>query len=173
MNRLMILFIIWLVYFPMGCVGCGQGEKLQQIQAQNETNEAASPKTPIPISSDRVNPDSKTIETRFIAPDGFKRIEVPADSFAGYLRTLPLKPQGAEVKLYNGAVKHGDGIYDAVVDMDIDPENLQQCADAVMRLRGEYLWGQKRYDEIHFNLTNGFRVDYSKWVQGYRMVVRG
>lgn len=170
MNRLIILFI-WLVYLPVGCVGCvgcGQGEKAPLIQAQNMSDEAASPKTPM-----RINPEGTTIETRFIAPDGYKRIDVPVDSFAGYLRKLPLKPQGTEVKLYNGDVKRSDGIYDAVVDMDIDPENLQQCADAVMRLRGEYLWGQKRYDEIHFNFTNGFRVDYSKWIQGYRMVVNG
>lgn len=174
MKRLIIL-LIWLVYLPMGC---GQGENLQQIQAQNKTAEAASEKTPDRlnpdlVNPDRINPDGKTIETRFIAPGGFERIQVPVDSFAGYLRRLPLKPQGAEVKLYNGAIKPNDGIYDAVVDMDIAPENLQQCADAVMRLRGEYLWGQKRYDDIHFNFTNGFRVDYSKWIQGYRMVVRG
>lgn len=169
MNRLIILFI-WLIYLPMGC---GQGEKLQQIQAQNKTEEAASEKTPDRLTPDRINPDGKTIENRFIVPVGFERIQVPVDSFAGYLRRLPLKPQGAEVKLYNGAIKRSDGIYDAVVDMDIDPENLQQCADAIMRLRGEYLWGQKRYDEIHFNFTNGFRVDYSKWIQGYRVVVKG
>ncbi len=164
MNCLIILFV-WLVCWPMGC---GQGEKLQQIEAQNKTDETISERMP-----DLVNPEGKTIETRFIVPGGFERIEAPADSFARYLRRLPLKSQGAEVKLYDGSSKRNDGIYDAVVDLDIDPENLQQCADAVIRLRGEYLWGQKRYDEIHFNFTNGFRVDYSKWIGGYRIVVKG
>ena len=61
----------------------------------------------------------------------------------------------------------------AVVDMEIGDSDLQQCADAVMRLRGEYLYGIGDYDRIHFNFTNGFRVDYSKWMEGYRVVVDG
>jgi hypothetical protein len=153
------------------CLGCGQGEKT----SDQLTPDQVSPSRINPDlgNQERINPEGKTIETRFIAPHGFERIQVSTDSFAGYLRALPLKPQGTEVKLYNGGVKPNVGIYDAVVDMDIDPENLQQCADAVMRLRGEYLWGQKRYNDIHFNFTNGFRVDYSKWVQGYRVAIQG
>ena len=50
-------------------------------------------------------------------------------------------------------------------------KDLQQCADAVMRLRAEYLWHSKQYDKIHFNFTNGMRVDYNKWALGYRIKV--
>jgi secreted PhoX family phosphatase len=57
--------------------------------------------------------------------------------------------------------------------MEIGTSDLQQCADAVMRLRAEYLWHEKKYEEIHFNFTNGMRVDYSKWAQGYRIKVNG
>ena len=42
-----------------------------------------------------------------------------------------------------------------------------------MRLRAEYLWNNKRYDEIHFNFTNGFRVDYSEWMKGRRIIIKG
>ena len=61
----------------------------------------------------------------------------------------------------------------SLLDMEIGNKDLHQCADAVMRLRAEYLWNYKRYNDIHFNFTNGFRVDYSKWMEGKRMVVKG
>lgn len=31
----------------------------------------------------------------------------------------------------------------------------------------------RRQDKIHFNLTNGFRVDFSKWAAGNRVKVEG
>ncbi|HYG49996.1 MAG TPA: DUF4846 domain-containing protein, partial [Flavobacteriales bacterium] len=84
-----------------------------------------------------------------------------------------LKPHGSKVKYYNGDEKDGEGVYDAVIDMEIGNKNLQQCADAVMRLRGEYLFVQKAYDKLHFNFTNGFNCTYKKWKEGYRVKVEG
>lgn len=104
-------------------------------------------------------------------PQGFTRVEV--SSFGTYLRNLPLKPEGSKVHLYDGSVKHFQSGAYAVVDMEIGKTDLQQCADACMRLRGEYLWHSKQYDAIHFNFTNGFRADYSKWAEGYRISVKG
>lgn len=104
-------------------------------------------------------------------PEGFTRVETTG--FGNYLRNLPLKPEGSKVKMYDGSVKYWqDGAY-AVVDMEIGKTNLQQCADVCMRLRAEYLWRSKQYDAIHFNFTNGFRADYSKWAEGYRIIVKG
>lgn len=106
-----------------------------------------------------------------VPPPGFVRQET--DDYGRYLRNLPLKPVGTLVKLHNGKVKgYQDGAY-AVIDMEIGSQDLQQCADAVMRLRAEYLWHSKQYDKIHFNFTNGMRVDYIKWAQGYRIRVNG
>jgi len=48
-----------------------------------------------------LNPDGKTIITRFNTPAGFVRVPADSLSFAYYLRHLPLKPNGAEVHLYN------------------------------------------------------------------------
>jgi hypothetical protein len=75
--------------------------------------------------------------------------------------------------LYNGQLKARQSVHAAVVDMDTGDRDLQQCADAVMRLRAEYLFAQKQYYKIHFNLTNGFKMDYAKWRQGYRVRVEG
>lgn len=104
-------------------------------------------------------------------PSGFVRIE--SDGFGSYLRNLTLKPLGTPVKLFNGTVKGWQGGAYAVIDMEIGTSDLQQCADAIMRLRAEYLWHEKRYDEIHFNFTSGFRADYSMWAKGYRVTVKG
>lgn len=106
-----------------------------------------------------------------VPPPGFVRYE--ADFYGTYLRNLPLKRPGSPVMLYNGVEKgYQDGAY-AIIDMEIGNKDLQQCADAVMRLRAEYLWHSKQYDEIHFNFTSGFKADYVKWAQGYRTKVNG
>jgi hypothetical protein len=116
---------------------------------------------------------NNTIETRFSVSEGFTRTDEVNNSFANYLRNLPLKKEGSKVKYYNGATKEKANVYEAVVDLPIGNKDLHQCADAVMRLRAAYLYNAKKYNEIHFNFTNGFRVDYSKWIQGYRIGIKG
>ncbi|NPV70103.1 MAG: DUF4846 domain-containing protein [Firmicutes bacterium] len=119
-----------------------------------------------------VNPTGRTVKERFRTPEGFERSPVAAGSFGKFLRDLPLKPDGTKVQYYDGRVKAHD-VYEAVVAVDVGDRDLQQCADAVMRLRAEYLYKHKRYDQIHFNFANGFSADYSKWMDGYRVVVEG
>jgi len=120
-----------------------------------------------------IHPSGTSLKTRISPPDGFSRTKESTKSFAEYLRNLPLKPHGAEVKLFDGRTKPNRNVYVAVVDMKIGKKDLHQCADAVMRLRAEYLWKQGLYEDIHFNLTNGFRVDYSEWMKGKRIAVNG
>lgn len=114
-----------------------------------------------------------TVQTRFVVPDGYKRKVSEKNSFAEYLQNLKLKPEGTLVYTYNGKIKEPRDVYVAVVDIDVGDKDLQQCADAVMRLRTEYLYSQSRFDEIHFNFTNGFNAQYSKWRDGYRINVKG
>ncbi len=113
-----------------------------------------------------------TIQKRFLPPNGYQRIKATKGSFASYLRDLKLKPVGTKVKNYDGSTKENP-VYEAVIDLPIGNKDLHQCADAVMRLRAEYLWRKGAYDKIHFNFTNGFQVDYAKWMQGNRMIVSG
>ncbi len=120
-----------------------------------------------------IHPAGKTIATRVETPLGFQRVAVRRNSFADYLRHLPLKPNGAQVHLYDGSIKPADGVYMAVVDLPIGHKNLHQCADAVIHLRADYLWKHKQFNKIHFNFTSGFRADYSRWQRGNRIVVRG
>ena len=47
-------------------------------------------------------------------------------------------------------MKYNNDIYIAVADLDIGNQDLLQCADALMLLRGEYFFRQKKYDRIYF-----------------------
>lgn len=120
-----------------------------------------------------INFAGKTLQERFPAPEGYKRLAAEANSFAGHLRQLPLKEHGADVLHYDGSSKYNWDVYEAVVDLPIGSRDLHQCADAVMRLRADYLWTTKQYDKIHFNFTNGWRCDYSEWRKGKRIVLKG
>jgi hypothetical protein len=89
-------------------------------------------------------------------PESFKRVKVDSNSFAGWLHNVPLRKDKA-VYLYNGKLKANQSAQFAVVDISVGNKDLQQCADAVMRLRAEYLFSQKKFSEIAF-------MDYSgKW----------
>lgn len=87
-------------------------------------------------------------------PNGFTRLPAPEGSFAHWLRQLSLKKDKI-VYLYNGERKKNQSAQYAVLDISTGKRNLQQCADAVMRLRAEYLFAQKRYDEILFTDNDG------------------
>jgi hypothetical protein len=80
---------------------------------------------------------------------------------------LPLKPDSALVKYYNGETKEKSNVYDAVIDMPISPKDLQQCADAVMRLRGEFLFSKSSTSAIQFRFVGDGQyhsfVDLCKW----------
>lgn len=105
-------------------------------------------------------------------PEGFERVEVKQNSFGEYLRDFPFKQSNNIVYLYNGEPKGNQDVHIAVLDIDVGTQDLQQCADAVMRLRAEYLFKQEKYDEIHFNFSSGDEASYSKYAQGYRAVVK-
>ena len=114
-----------------------------------------------------------SIESRISPPPGFRRVAVEPGSFAAALRRLPLRPAGSPVLLYDGRPKHRQDVHAAVVDMPIGHRDLQQCADAVMRLRAEYLRSAGRQDEISFKFASGFRASWPRWKEGWRPVVQG
>lgn len=170
-NNAMALVLLMAVLTVSILPACGQRNNPQQqatevIQQENRNDKKGE-------DVEILNPGGQVLQTRIIPPAGFQRISCHENSFAAYLRQLPLKPHGAKVHYYNGGIKPDKNIYEAVADLEIGDKDLHQCADAVMRLRAEYLWDQKQYDRIHFNFTNGFRVDYSEWIKGKRIAVNG
>ncbi len=115
--------------------------------------------------------ESDAIVNRVPVPEGYERVDAPAGSFADWLRHLPLKSGRPAVYLYNGKQKANQDAHFAVINIDVGDRDLQQCADAVIRLRAEYLYSKGDYDAIHFNFTGGHRADFTRWAKGYRPVV--
>src|SRR6185503_17017676 len=106
---------------------------------------------------------SDTLASRIAPPPGFERPAAP-ESFAAWLRGLPLKPAGASVLLHTGAPKPRQDVHVAVIDIDVGPRDLQQCADAIMRLRGEWLFASGRPGDIAFNDTGaGKPIAFARW----------
>jgi hypothetical protein len=60
-----------------------------------------------------------------------------------------------------------------VLDVDVGDKDLQQCADAVIRLRAEYLFAGPCQDEIRFNFTSGDTAKWKEWRDGVRPVIAG
>lgn len=114
----------------------------------------------------------KTVITRFNPPFDYQRVNVSPNSFGEYLRNLQLRPFGSFVYFFDGKKKANNDIYISVVEMELDKQDLQQCADAVMRLRGEYLFKTKQFKKIHFNfLSDGkprYFLEYSKGDTTYK-----
>lgn len=126
-----------------------------------------------PVNDSLIYQEGKNLQSRILVPAGYKRILAEKNSFTSYLRNLNLHPHGHIVKLYNGEKTSKKDVYCAVVNMNIGTKNLQQCADAIIHLRADYLYFQKRYNDIHFNFTSGFRADYTKWREGNKIAVQG
>ncbi len=115
---------------------------------------------------------SHALTARFAPPPGCQRVAVPADSWGAWLRGLPLRPAGTPARLYNGKLKDNQAVVAAVVDIDPGTKDLQQCADAVMRLRAEYLFSQN-VNKIHFHLTTGYDAWFSDYIAGRTFQVKG
>jgi len=125
------------------------------------------------VQKSLINPTGKTIKTRFKLPKGFYRDRLEEDTFQYFLQNFPLKEHNKKVHLYDGNLKNRQDVHEAIFDISVGKRDLQQCADATMRLRAEYLFKQQLFEEIHFNFTNGFNARYSKWRKGKRIHVKG
>jgi hypothetical protein len=106
-------------------------------------------------------------------PPGYVRDIAIEGSFGDWLRNLPLKEGHPPVHLYDGSLKRNQKAHYAVLDIDTGSRDLQQCADAVIRLRGEYLYSIGHFRQICFNFTSGDTASFAKWIDGYRPIVLG
>ena len=82
-------------------------------------------------------------------PEGFERIQAVSGSFTVFLQDVNLK-ENTTVYLYNGQPKRNQSAQYALLDISTGNKDLQQCADAVMRLRAEYQFAQKQFEQIVF-----------------------
>src|ERR1700744_4169353 len=103
-------------------------------------------------------------------PPGYHRVQ--GDPFADWLRRIPLK-KDRTVYLYNGQPKLNQDAQFAVLDISVGHQDLQQCADAVMRLRAEYLYARHNFINIDFYSGQGVRINFLEWANGRRFHTAG
>ena len=120
-----------------------------------------------------IQPEGMSVLTRIDTPEGFLRTEVETGSFAEFVRNYSVKEDGSPVLLYNGTNKSNQSVHAAVFNLPIENEDLQQCVDSIMRIYAEYYYSTGQYNKIRFHFVSGFLAEYSKWVEGYRISVKG
>jgi len=116
---------------------------------------------------------ARTVADSFAVPAGFVRVAAAPGSFAEWLRDLPLKPADSAVTLHDGRPVADHGTVAAVVDIDVGRSDLQQCADAVMRLRAEYLFSRRLTGLIGFELYSGERYRFAAFAEGVTPMLAG
>lgn len=147
------------------------------LGCQSTTPAAAPPKLAAPPQPSAAEPvhfawaaraDSRPLAERIAPPSGYQRIPLAADSFGAWLRQLPLRAGRSTVHLHDGSAKPDQSLHVAVLDIDTGRADLQQCADAVMRLRAEYLFSRGRAQEVCFHAASGDALPYAAYRKGLR-----
>ncbi len=124
-------------------------------------------------SSVQINKDKNTIRERFSPPKGYEWVDEKSDSFGYFIENFKLKPYGSQILKYDGSPIATQHLHEAIFDIDTGSKDLQQCADAVIRLRAEYLYKMKRFDEIKFHFTSGDLLSWNDYKNGTRAIVNG
>lgn len=114
---------------------------------------------------------SHSIAMRVPTPRGFGRMKVGGETFANWLRYLPLKPGEQPVTLHTGKARRNQQGQYAVVDIDTGSQDLQQAPDAVLRLWTEYLFSAGQWDRIRIPIDGGV-LEWTRWAEGFRPEVQ-
>ena len=120
-----------------------------------------------------INEEGTTVVTRINIPKNYMRTVYAEDSFQEYLRKYSLLPSGSDIINYTGKPYVYQQGHVGVFDLEVPSNGLQQCADALIRIRAEYLWETNRQDEIGFNFTSGHYCSWNKYAEGYRPKING
>lgn len=115
-----------------------------------------------------IDESKSTIITRFFPPKGYSWEKNPPGSFSEYMTNFPLHPKNFPVRDFNAVPIERQYNHIAILKIDVGDKDLQQCADAWIRLYSEYLWSQKRFDEIAFEFTSGQLFKWNDYKNGMR-----
>ncbi len=134
---------------------------------------AAAAVVALPATYPWPNSGGEPLAARIAPPPGYTRVPVGHDSFGAWLRNLPTKPGRPPVLLYNGQRKSNQQAHYLVLDVDVGTGDLQQCADAVIRLRAEWLRQKGDAAAICFRFTSGDAARWTAYRDGQRPQVHG
>lgn len=96
-------------------------------------------------------------------PGIFTRTDVQPSSFGEWLRSIKLRKDNT-VYLYNGEAIERQDLHYAVLDISTGNKDLQQCADAIMRLKAEYLFQRNEFEKINF-ITGNRVYNFADWLR--------
>ena len=120
-----------------------------------------------------INKKGNTVVERVKIPKGFTRVNYAEGSFQSFIQNYALKNYGAEVINYDGTKYFYQSGHIGILDLSVPKNGLQQCADALIRLRSEYLWKTNQKNKIGFEFTSGHYCSWKKYAEGFRPKVKG
>ena len=93
-------------------------------------------------------------------PRGCARTDGADSAYTAFLRSIPLKKDKTVYFYKGGKIAKGSTARTyAVVDLPLLSNN-EQCADACMHIRSEYLYRTGQYGRICFTAANGIEIKY-------------
>jgi hypothetical protein len=106
------------------------------------------------------------------APSHFTTKQIKdTGSWEYFLQHLPEKD--GPIVDYKGRTVSFQQKYFALINYDVGTRDLQQCADALMRLRSEYLFAKTRFAEIGFHFTSGHYYSFADYCKGKKPIPKG
>ena len=151
--RLILLAVFLVVLYVLMCVRACPAWK-DNVQIPPEAAEAASP-------------TGGTQESAIAPPEGYVRVPAAEDSFLAFMRRQPVWAAGSSIMTYEGrAISSVNAA--AVYTLTQPDEDLQQCADTVIRLWSEYFYETKQYDRLAFSYSSGYQTRWEDWKNGWR-----
>ncbi len=125
------------------------------------------------VTPNYINEKGATISERINVPEGYTRAIYAEGTFQNSIQEYPLKPFNAKIINYDGNPYIYQKGHVGILEIPVPENGLQQCADALIRIRAEYLWDTNEKDKIGFNFTSGHYCSWKKYAEGYRPKVKG
>ena len=100
----------------------------------------------------------------------FQPVIFPGNSWQHFLQHLPMLD--APVRDYTGNIISNQEKHFAIINYDVGNSDLQQCADALIRLRAEHLFKQERFNEIGFHFFSGQYYSFNMYCTGVKPVLK-